>query len=315
MIVRNGAGLRMALRVLLFENWLPILLIVTFDILVGEIYRSSPGFRSTAFSVSSVSMLATVVGIFLVFRFDNAYQRWWEGRILWGQLVNVSRSFGRQVTTLLNARVLQDQLNPDALSALQKKLVYRHLAYTNALRLSLRQQEGWGELARYISEDEMRELLKAPNKPAWLLQRQGAALSESLGPEVSQQLILTHMDTTLNQLYDIQGGCERIKNTAFPDLVKLMSRVFVWVIAMLVPAALLEPNEAIYPVEFVAVLIISLSFLIVHQLALSLMHPFDNKMNDTPMSALCITIERDLRSQLGETELPPMPLPRDGVLM
>ena len=67
--------------------------------------------------------------------------------------------------------------------------------------------------------------------------------------------------------------------------------------------------------EVVAVIVISLSFMVVEQLGASLKNPFDNRDNDTPMTALCRTIEVDLRQQLGETELPPLIEPVEGVLM
>ena len=67
--------------------------------------------------------------------------------------------------------------------------------------------------------------------------------------------------------------------------------------------------------EVLAVVVISLSFMIVEQLGAALKNPFENAPNDTPMTALCRTIEIDLRQQLGETESPPPIEPTAGVLM
>jgi len=123
------------------------------------------------------------------------------------------------------------------------------------------------------------------------------------------------MHNTLNELCDLQGGCERINNTVFPDSVTYMSRALVVFLALLIPVVFLEPNDTIYPLEFTAILFISLAFVVVYQLAYELMQPFENLPNDTPMTSLCIAIERDLRQFLGETELPEPLKPVGGVLM
>ena len=82
MIVRNGAGLKMMFREYILKNWLAIILITSIGLLTRYLDDVFLGFQATVFSSSAVSMLATVVGIFLVFRFDNAYQRWWEARTI-----------------------------------------------------------------------------------------------------------------------------------------------------------------------------------------------------------------------------------------
>lgn len=214
------------LRTFLLRNTLVILLILSIEMVIGEVNILVPGFNTSVFSANAVAMLATVVGIFLVFIFNNAYQRWWEARTLWGQLVNASRNFGRQVSTLL-----------------------------------------------------------------------------------------THIDTTLNLLTDVQGGCERIKTTVFPSMVRAMSTVFVWGTATLIPIVFLEPDQSVRPVEFCAVFFICRALIVVKQLGFSLMDTFENADNDIPMTALCRTIERDLRGQLGESNLPPSIQPSKGVLL
>lgn len=311
MIVRNGSGLGRLAHEFIVKNWIALLVILGVEYLIGEINHYSPGFHTTIFSASAVAMLATVVGIFLVFRFDNAYKRWWEARILWGQMVNTSRNFARQVTTLIAPQGMTDQ----ELSAARNRLVYRQIAVVKALTFRLRGQKRVEELAPFLEADELQRLQETHNLPAVLLQQQGRELAALLDGNTSQFLLLTHIDSTLNQIKDVQGGCERIKTTAFPDYVRAVSRVFVWGIAVMIPTVFLEPDQAIYPLEFVAVLFISMAFIIVDQLALLLMDPFENQCNDIPMSTLCRVIERDLREQLGETVLPPQLTPERGVLM
>ena len=315
MIVRNGTGLKRVFRRFILKNWGLILTVILTEQAVVIISRYTSVLETDVFSATAIGLIATVVGIFIVFRFNEAYQRWWEARILWGGLVNESRTFAHEVGTLLSTERVPKLASEGQASEAQKNLVYRHLAFCNALRLSLRGQDCWDELAPFVTSDELTELKGFANKPTRLIRSQGEALADLIGTEMSQQLLLMRFDSTLSRLYDLQGGCERIKNTAFPDEVRLISRGLVWLSAVAVPIAFLSADRQIRVIEVLAVIVISLSFMVVEQLGASLKNPFENDDNDTPMTSLCRTIEIDLRQHLGETNVPPPIEPVDGVLM
>lgn len=315
MIVRNGTGLKRGVSQFVFRNWGLILTVVFTEQLVVLVSRYSKVLETDVFSSTAIGLIATVVGIFIVFRFNEAYQRWWEARILWGGLVNESRSFAREVVTLLTPDRAPRIATPEAAAAAQKELVYRHLAFCNALRLSLRGQDSWEELAPFLSVSELDDLQVYVNKPTRLVHAQGERLAHLIGVDTSQQVLLMRFDSRLSRLCDLQGGCERIKKTAFPDDVRFISRGLVWLSAIAVPVAFLSADRHIRAIEVIAVITISLSFMVVEQLGASLKNPFENDDNDTPMTALCRTIEIDLRQQLGERDVPPPIEPVDGVLM
>jgi len=314
MIVKGGTKTGSFVWHLFVRNWWLIILILLVAIFIGEMYSRLPVFGTTVFSSNAAAMLATVVGIFLVFRFNNAYERWWEARTLWGGILNSSRNWGREVTTLLVAGRVPS-LDETQAKAAHRRLIYRHLAYINALRLTLRGQELGDELTPFLDADEAAAVHKAANPAAWLLQRQGVDLDGTLGADTANTLIATSLQSTLNELSDDQGGCERINNTAFPDSVTYMSRVLVIFLAILIPVVFLEPNDIVYPLEFAAILFIALAFVLVYQMAYELMQPFENEPNDTPMTSICVSIERDLRQFLGEDDLPESLQPVEGVLM
>jgi putative membrane protein len=315
MIVRQGTGLKRAFKRFILRNWPLILTVVFTEQAIVVISRYTSVLETDVFSATAIGLIATVVGIFIVFRFNEAYQRWWEARTLWGSLVNDSRNFAREVITLLTPERVPKIGSAGDAAKLHTELVYRHLAYCNALRISLRQEESWDELAPFLSPDELGELKAFVNKPTRLDRCQGERLAQLIGTDTSQQVLLMQFDSTLNRLYDIQGGCERIKSTAFPDEVRFISRGLVWLSAIAVPIAFLSTDRHIRVIEVLAVIVISLSFMVVEQLGASLKNPFENDDNDTPMTALCRTIEIDLRQQLGETKIPPPIEPVDGVLM
>ncbi len=314
MIVRGGTGLKAAWRHYVVRNWRVLLVVLLIEVAVWAVYDQVPMLQHSAFSAAAVGVLATVVGIFLAFRFNEAYSRWWEARTLWGGMVNVSRTFTRQVIAYLQpGRV--SAIRSDETASLHREFVYRHLAYINALRLSLREQAPWPEAAAYLDPAEAEALALARSVPTQLMQRQADRLAETLGSDVAEQILLTHLDDSLTEMTSLQGGMERINNTAFPDRVVTMTKVAVWSLAVLIPLAFVQGDPNVYPLSFIATAIIVLSFFLVKQLGDELTYPFDELPNDTPMSALCRTIEIDLRQQLGEEDLPNPLRPVDGVLM
>jgi putative membrane protein len=315
MIVRHGTGFTRAFRRFILRNWALILTVILAEQVIVIVSRYTQVLETDVFSATAIGLIATVIGIFIVFRFNEAYQRWWEARILWGGLVNESRSFAREVIILLTPERVPNIASKEDAAKLHTELVYRHLAYCNALRLTLREQDAWDELAPFLSAEELDELEGYANKPTRLDRSQAERLAEVIGVDTTQQVLLMQLDSTLNRLYDLQGGCERIKSTAFPDEVRFISRALVWLSAIAVPIAFLSTDRHIRVIEVLAVIVISLSFMVVEQLGASLKNPFENEDNDTPMTALCRTIEIDLRQQLGETEIPPPIEPVGGVLM
>jgi putative membrane protein len=171
-----------------------------------------------AFSLAAVGLLVTALSIFLALRVNEAYARWWEARGLWGQLINSSRSFTRQVITLIVAKS-EDEASQAEMRALRRELVYRQIAFASTLRLPLRRQEHWGELTPFLGDEEREWLVQTVNKPTQILQRQGLRLAEASAAGYLSEIGQIQMDRTLSTLHDVQGACERIKTTAFPDNV------------------------------------------------------------------------------------------------
>jgi putative membrane protein len=267
-----------------------------------------------AFSLAAVGLMVTALSIFLVFRVNEAYARWWEARALWGQLVNSSRAFARQATTLIIAGSKDEAAQLEE-QALRRELVYRQIALANALRFSLRRQDQWDELAPFLGDDERKRLMQAANKPTQILQHQGERIAEARAAGLLSELGQVQMDSTLSVLHDVQGGCERIKNTPFPDNVAYITWLTAWIMAIIVAIAVTDPDNRLDLVDMIVVPLLMLGFVFIERLGAELKNPFNNAPNDTPMMALCRTIERDLRQTLGEKALPPPIEPDNGVLM
>ncbi len=258
----------------------------------------------------SMTVFGTVLSLFLAFRTNEAYNRWWEARILWGSMVNSSRSWAREVLAYINT--INTQLDEEGLEKVQKSLIYRHLAFINAVRIHLRQQNTYSEeLHPFLSDRELDLLDSYRNVPTQIINNQSQELRKIYKSDKVNGFEYVQMNNTLNALYDIQGGCERIKTTVFPRLYAYYTTAFTWVFSTVLILSLVDEFEW----QTMAIrVIVAYVFLVLNELGVQLKNPFENNNSDTPMSSLCRTIEIDLKQMLGETNLPEPIKPVKGVL-
>lgn len=99
------------------------------------------------------------------------------------------------------------------------------------------------------------------------------------------------------------------------DRFRFHTHKFVWLVATLISFSLIQTDHSFDPIAIAAETLLAFVFVTIERLGSELRDPFENRANDTPMSAICRTIEIDLAQQLGETELPPSLEPVKGVLM
>lgn len=261
-------------------------------------------------SFGVLGTLGTALAIFLGFRNNSAYERWWEARKLWGQLVNASRSFARQATNLIGPDPAGEAGR--ASNDLAKELVYRQIAFVHALRFRLRRQDALDGLEGLIEHAELEELRRSHNPPNTLLQTQGERLGEALRRGRLEGFASRTLEVTLTDLSNVQGGCERIKNTPLPRNYLFFTRLFIVCFCVLLPLGLVE-SVGWWTVPL-SVLLASV-FSVLHHISELYEDPFENRPTDTPMTALSRTIEIDLREQLGESNnLQPL-APAKGYLL
>jgi putative membrane protein len=293
-----------------------------------------------------IATVGTAVAFYVGFKNNSAYERFWEGRKIWGGIVNASRAWATSVMSYVDVGDDGDEAR-----ATRKRLMYRQLAWINALRLQLRKtsrffhkpapttrrrlerhadamRNDWDqEIAPFLDRDEHEAISALANPAAHLLTRQGmdlAALVQSKRLDLFHQIAL--MDH-VTELYGLQGKCERIKNTPFPRQYAEYSRIFVRVFNLLVPFGLIDvfadhveaasgalaTAAPAIPVVLASVLV-TWVFATMEGIGDSSEDPFERSMNDVPMNALCRAIEIDLREMLGETDLPPREAAVDNIL-
>ncbi len=259
----------------------------------------------------STAVFGTIMSLFLAFKTNEAYNRWWEARKMWGQLVNSSRTFARQVLNLITLHPDQNIHDQDELKNIQKELIYRHIGYINALRLSLRRERSWQELDPFVNKKELSEISAQTNLPTQLILKQAEQLKSIFNAGAENDYRYMQMDHTLNEFYNIQGACERIKNTVFPRIYSLYTTSFTWLFVFILIFSLFDEFD--WQILTVRTLV-GYVFVSLEKISRFLKDPFENRISDTPMSALCRTIEIDLREMLGERDIPAPVRPVNGVL-
>lgn len=245
------------------------------------------------------SVVGVALSIFLAFRNNAAYDRYWEGRKLWGGLVNASRSFGRQITTMAVA----PEAEAEALRRFQRTLLYRQIAYVNALRALLRGDTIAEQQATLLDPAEAAAVSALENPPVGLMQAQGRGLTEAAVRGWLSDRRHVAIDATLTELTALQGGCERIKRTPIPLAYRFFAQTFVRAFVLLLPFALVEQLGVF---TIVASLLVAFVFLVLDRIGDIIQDPFTTNYNGLPLAAICRTIEVDLRRQLGETDVPPL---------
>lgn len=258
------------------------------------------GFPGVSIPIAIPAILGTIISLLLAFRSNQAYDRWWEARTLWGSIVNDSRSFARQVLTFVD-----NSYDNEDRSALRGRIIKRQIAWVYSLSKHLRGQNAHETLNNLISDEEKQAVLRLDNTPMALLEQHGNDLRLLLRLGWVNEYQQIAMDETLNRFSNAMGACERIKNTVFPVTYSLYIHMLVILFALLMPFSLIE-FFGIFQIPLVVA--ISASFFLIEKMAIHLQDPFENKPTDTPMTAISRKIDRDLR-QLLKDEYAKVPEP------
>ena len=295
-----------------------------------------------------ITIIGIAVAFFIGFKNNQSYDRFWEGRKIWGSIVNYSRTWANQVLNVVSIDTGEDISGP-GLKEHQRVLIHRHIAWLHALRLQLRRPSSFslkenmlveGFLSRhndnekiceilepYLSPEENEELKHRQNIATHIVKLQGNHLRKLKEKHQTMDgFDFMMMMKCLEEFYNFQGKCERIKNTPFPRQYAYFSKIFTHIFVILLPLGLLNVFESevinsqtALPGWYVFLMmplsiLISWIFLTWEVVGDNSEDPFENKPNDVPMTALTRTIEIDLRDMLDEDNLPKKTEPKDNIL-
>jgi putative membrane protein len=298
MLVSNNASM---VRILWWQ-WRNVALYVGFGAFAGLVHEVL-GHTHVKLPAAPASILGAALGIFASFRTSAAYARWWEGRQLWGRLLNVSRLFASQVVAYVG--------DGDA----RRRLLLRHVLFAHVLRCQLRDDDPFADA------HVQRALLLLGVDDAWRARAKEQTsllhflVDESFGAVARLDLPPVRMvsfEQTFAAILDVQGGCERIKRTPMPRGYGFFVSWLLFLFAMLFPFTVVDAiGWAAVPLN----VIVCLGFTLISEIGRILEDPFNHFFNSLPITNLSVTIERNLRQRLGDADLPPAVVVDDkGVL-
>ena len=254
------------------------------------------------------TLIGLPLAIFLGFRNNTAYDRYWEGRKLWGEMVICARTLARQCQSLIALDAAPDPRQRD--TDVRVRMVHRAIAFAHLLRAQLRGLRGDTAASRWLTDAEWQAVQQLP------LEQRCDALMLSMGRDLAQCVrrgevqpcLAASMDGTFTRMAAAAASCERIRNTPMPFSYALLLHRTAYMYCFLLPFGLVDTTGFMTP--FV-VAIVAYTFYGLDALGDELEEPFGLESNDLPLDTICRSIEISLCRMLGETDLPPALAPVD----
>jgi putative membrane protein len=291
MIVRSKSNwwtLLFVWRGSMMTQMLPQLLIVAaLSVLAvwteGTIFKHKVPLNATPFTLVGVAL-----ALFLGFRNSSAYDRWWEGRKLWGALVNTMRTLTRQVLTMTGdvPKATKDK----------REFIDMLVAFTYAMRDQLR-GDAFARSAELLPPALAEEVDRARYKPFIILRGMGEWVSARYKEGAFGEITMTAIDRNLVELSNILGGCERIAATPVPFGYSVMIHRVVYFYCALLPFGLVDAIEWMTPA---VAMVMAYSFIALDSLASELEMPFGRDENGLALDAISLNIELSIREMSGE---------------
>jgi len=297
-----------------------------------------------------LSIIATAVAFYVGFKNNQAYERLWEARKIWGSIVNDSRAWGASVRAYISNHFTDDKKSESELDEICHRLIYRHIAWLYALRSQLliptpwehssqgrfvggnaeRIKRNYGigllddevtrvELKSFLPKDEHDTLINYANTATQIIEYQSQDLKKLRGENVIEDFRHMELQNILNTFYTHQGKAERIKKFPLPRQYGGMSAIFVGIFIFLLPFGMVTEFHKLGEIgPWISIpfsVLIAWLYMTMELVGDYSENPFAGLGNDIPMLALSRTIEIDLLEMLGEKDLPPKIEPVNGVLM
>ena len=297
-----------------------------------------------------VSVIGTAVAFYVGFKNNQAYDRMWEARKIWGGIVNDSRSWGMMVDGFVTNQFTPNDITHEEIQLIKNRLIYRHIAWLYAHRSQLLVATPWehisqgghtakyadfyqkkfgigllddeitsAELHQFLPKEEYERLVNSVNTATQIINEQSRDLTQLRAKGLIEDFRHMEMIQVLRSFYTLQGKNERIKKFPLPRQYANISRYFVGIFIMLLPFSMIPELIKVGPLgiwlSIPITALIGWVYVMMEIVGDYTENPFQGMANDIPMMSLCRTIEIDLKEMLGEEDLP-APIPsKNGILM
>ena len=231
------------------------------------------------------SLVGVALGLLLVFRTNASYDRYWEGRRLWGGIVNETRN-------LIRASSVHLRDHQTLLWALTR---WTALFPWTAMS-SLRGDSELGPLLKELTPAEAEGLRIAQHPALAVAQRMTVCLVEARDKGLISDIVFTALDQNIQLLVDYLGGCERIRKTPLPFAYVVHLRRALVIYCLTLPFALVDQFGWFTVLD---VLLVAYTFLGIEEIGVEIEGPFGNDENDLPMQEICENIHRNVYALAG----------------
>ncbi|QNB10757.1 bestrophin family protein [Paraburkholderia tropica] len=251
------------------------------------------------------SLIGIALAVFLGFRNNASYDRYWEGRKLWGQLLNESRSLAREALTLVTPNQGEDARSH------ARPFVEILCALPHALRHQLRHTDPRADLETRLPPALLERAMASQFRPATLLLCASEWMrGEARAGRLDGYAVLA-FERNLNGLSDVIGGCERIASTPLPFAYTVMIHRTVYFFCAMLPFGLVDSIGALTPIFAVFV---AYAFMAHEAIASQIEDPFGIEDNDLALNAMSTGIESALHDLLGDPTRTPSHPPEQFIL-
>lgn len=238
------------------------------------------------------AVLGTAIAFFIGFNNNQAYDRWWEARKIWGMLVNDSRSWARSLISYVD-----DQGEG---KTLVRTMILRHIAFLYTLKGALRGLND-NNTTKYISAAEQEEIKRHTNQHNAILSLQSRDLQTLSKNGYIDGFRFMELNELLVNFSNQMGMSERIKNTVFPTTYTYLTKVFIWLFVVSI-TLVISPYLEYWSIFFGW--LVGFVFVSTQINGMGLINPFDNNSASIPLNQITRTIEINLLQMLGETNVP-----------
>lgn len=248
-----------------------------------------------------LTLFGFVLALFLGFRNNVSYDRFWEARKLWGSLLNCTRSLARQVLTL--PRTLSEKSETTS-------FIYLLISCTYLLKHQLRGTNAENDLKERLSGTQFSFIHATHYKPIMVIKLMGDWIANARNKENIDSIQQMRLDENLDKLTEIVGGCERIISTPIPYSYRVLLHRTVYLYCFLLPFGLVDSLQWLTP--FIVVFI-AYTFVAFEAIADEIEQPFGMESNDLALNEMCRMIEATLM-ELDGKEIPEIIVRKSGTI-
>jgi ion channel-forming bestrophin family protein len=242
-------------------------------------------------------ILGPALAFFIGFNNNQAYDRWWEARKIWGGLVNDSRTWARQLVQYPSEA---DSEVDKELNIVKKRAIYRHLAFLYALKDNLR-GESKKDYRKYISTEESEAVERESNIQNAILSFQSKDLEYMNRSNWIDGFKFIELNKIIIRFCDGMGMSERIKNTVFPTTYTYYTRLFIWLFIISM-TFVFSDLVGVWSIFFGV--LVGYIYIVMHTIGLAILNPFEPVPSGISLDQITRTIEINLLETLGESDIP-----------